>query len=69
VLFRSFALVLPATDGEDAAAVAHRIAGVIETTAFTVPGATGPVYVSLMVGVAEAEAHDDPDTLYARAFA
>ncbi len=64
-----FALVLPATDGEDAAAVAHRIAGVIETTAFTVPGATGPVYVSLMVGVAEAEAHDDPDTLYARAFA
>lgn len=64
-----FALVLPATDGEDAARVAHRIAGVIETTAFTVPGATGPVYVSIAVGLAEAEPHDDPDTLYARVFA
>ncbi len=64
-----FALVLPATDGEDAALVAHRIAGVIETTAFTVPGATGPVYVSILVGLAECEPHDDPDTLYARVFA
>jgi len=64
-----FALLLPATDGEDAALVAHRIAGVIETTAFTVPGATGPVYVSILVGVAEAEPHDDPDSLYARVFA
>lgn len=64
-----FALVLPATDGEDAAAVAHRIAGVIETTAFAVPGAAGPVYASVLVGVAECEAHDDPDTLYARVFA
>ena len=64
-----FALVLPATDGEDALRVAHRIAGVIETTAFTVPGATGPVYVSIVVSTAEAEPHDDPDSLYARLFA
>lgn len=64
-----FALILPATDGEGALAVAHRIAGVIETTAFTVPGATGPVYVSILVGVAELEGHDDPDSLYASAFA
>lgn len=63
-----FALVLPATDGEDAAAVAHRIAGVIETTAFAIPGATGPVYASLQVGVAELDTHDDPDTIYARVF-
>ncbi|WP_333824878.1 diguanylate cyclase domain-containing protein [Pinisolibacter sp.] len=64
-----FALVLPATDGEDAARVAHRIAGVIETTAFTVPDATGPVYVSIIVGIAECEPDDDPDSLYARVFA
>ncbi len=64
-----FALVLPATDGEDAARVAHRIVGVIETTAFTLPGATGPVYASIAVGIAECEAHDDPDSLYARIFA
>jgi two-component system cell cycle response regulator PopA len=63
-----FALVLPATDGEDAARVAHRIAGVIETTAFTVPGATGPIYASIAVGIAECEPHDDPDSLYARVF-
>ena len=64
-----FALVLPSTDGEDAARVAHRITGVIETTAFTVPGATGPIYVSIDVAIVECEAHDDPDSLYARAFA
>lgn len=64
-----FALVLPATDGEDAARVAHRIAGVIETTALTIPEATGPIYVSIAVSIAECEPHDDPDTLYARLFA
>ena len=63
-----FALALSATDGEAAAAVAHRIVGVIETTAFSVPGASGPVYASLAVTVAELEARDDPDSLYARAF-
>ncbi|MDK9697371.1 MAG: diguanylate cyclase [Siculibacillus sp.] len=64
-----FAVVLPATDGEDAARVAHRIAGVIETTAFSLPGASGPVYASIAVGIAECEPHDDPDGLCARAFA
>lgn len=64
-----FALALPATDVEDATAVAERIAGIIETTAFSVPGATGPIYVTLAIGIAEAEPGDDVATLYARAFA
>ncbi len=63
-----FALALPATDAEDAAVVAERIAGIVETTAFTVPGATGPVYVTLAVATAELGPDDDLDGLLARAF-
>jgi diguanylate cyclase (GGDEF)-like protein len=64
-----FAIALPATDAEDAALVAERIAGIVETTAFSVPGATGPIYVTLTVGTAELAPGEDVDGLYARAFA
>ncbi|TBW33017.1 diguanylate cyclase [Siculibacillus lacustris] len=63
-----FAVVLPATDGDDAAVVAHRIAGVIETTAFAVNGATGPIYATLAVGVGEIEPDDTAESLAARCF-
>lgn len=73
-----FALALPATDAGDSTAVAERIAGIVETTAFSMPGATGPIYVTLAVGIAELGSFEEvgePDTadeaaaLYARAFA
>ena len=63
-----FVLVLPATDVEDAATAADRIVGILETTAFTVPGATGPVYVELAVQTAELARQDDVATLLDRVF-
>ena len=62
------AIALPATDAEDAADVAARITGIIETTAFALPGSTGPVYVTLDVEIAEMRPEDGPAELYARAF-
>jgi diguanylate cyclase (GGDEF)-like protein len=63
------ALALPGTDTETARAIANRIAGVLETTAFSLPGATGPVYVTLDVGIVEYDGDADAAALLSRAFA
>lgn len=63
------ALVLPGTDVDAARPVANRIAGILETTAFSLPGATGPVYVTIDVGVVELDADASAAELLARAFA
>jgi two-component system cell cycle response regulator len=64
-----FAVVMPGSDAADAEAAARRICGIVETTAFAVVGATGPVYATLDVGVAEIEPKDTAEALLARAFA
>lgn len=63
-----FVVALPATDVEDATQAADRIAGVLETTAFAVPSATGPVYVTLAVCVVELEPEDTIDDIMGRLF-
>ncbi|MBV5265957.1 diguanylate cyclase domain-containing protein [Pinisolibacter aquiterrae] len=62
------ALLLPDTDTESARPVAHRIAGILETTAFSLPGATGPMWVTIDVGVVEFDGVEDETALLARAF-
>ncbi len=63
------ALVLPGADQETARPLANRIAGVIETTAFALPDATGPVYVTLDVGIVEFDGEETTADLLSRAFA
>ncbi|NLH80437.1 MAG: diguanylate cyclase [Phyllobacteriaceae bacterium] len=63
------ALVLPATDVETARPVAERIAGILETTAFSLPGDDGPLWITLDVGVVEFDEDPDAAELLARAFA
>ena len=62
------ALVLYGADAETARPVANRITGVLETTAFTVPGATGPVYVTVDVEIVEFDGEESAEALLARAF-
>lgn len=63
------ALLLPDTDAEGARPVANRIAGILETTAFSLPGATGPVWVTIDVGVVELDGDESAGALLDRAFA
>lgn len=63
------ALVLPATDVETARPVAERIAGILETTAFSLPGDAGPLWITLEVGVVEFDEDATAADLLARAFA
>ncbi|MER2604364.1 MAG: diguanylate cyclase [Siculibacillus sp.] len=63
------ALLLPATDADGAMPVADRISSILETTAYAVPGSTGPTWITLSVDVVDMEEGDDPETLLARAFA
>ena len=63
-----FAVALPATDAEEASRAADRISGVLETTAFAVPGATGPVYVTLAVTVVELGPDEMVEDLLDRVF-
>ncbi len=62
------AIALPATDVETARPVANRIAGIIETTAFSVPGAPGPVWITLDVAIVEPDEDEDAAAILARAF-
>ena len=62
------ALVLPSSDADDAALVAQRIVGILETTAFSVPGSTAPLWVGFDVLTTELEDGDDPAALLARAW-
>lgn len=63
------AVVLPDGDAESARPVANRIAGVLETTAFSLPGAEGPVWVTIEVGVVELDDDETAAALLDRAFA
>lgn len=62
------ALVLPATDAETARPVADRIAGILETTAFALPAATGPIWITVEVGVVELDGAETAEGLLAQAF-
>ncbi|MCE1236617.1 MAG: diguanylate cyclase [Hyphomicrobiales bacterium] len=63
------ALLLPGCDAETARPAADRIVGILETTAFSLPGATGPVYVTLEVGVVDLDGDETAAALLARAYA
>lgn len=63
------ALVLPGSDADAARPLAERIAGILETTAFSVPDATGPIWVTIDVSVVEFDEDARAEDLLARAFA